>query len=125
MNFEQSSANIILEKIEGVRLLFFRNAKHASYASFLENGETLIQFRAVLAKNKFLLETIGETNVDAFVKFIDSFLLGYRDYANIRKLFPVKGTASKEFFMKLMQEFEEIIPKDLFRREALIFDIEH
>lgn len=101
-SFDRSHANIVMEKTEGVRLLFFRDANKNSVNSFFQ--ENMSGFKSAISKNKSIIEVIGDNsaNIDAFVKFVDSFLLGYRDYANIKKILHLKTSPTKEFFMKIM-----------------------
>lgn len=71
MNLEWSSINIILEKVENIRLIFFRDTKNSNINLYFDQKENHPLIKTRLMKNKLLIETIGENNIDGFIKFLD------------------------------------------------------
>lgn len=125
MNFDRGNMHTLLEKVENVRLLFYRDVKHSHNTLFFDNRENYPIVKAKLSKNRMLLECIGENNLDGFIKFMDNFLVGYRDYPNIKKILVTKNFPNRDFFSRLELEIDHIIPSDIFRRETLLLDIRH
>ncbi|KAL4481848.1 hypothetical protein ABPG74_007937 [Tetrahymena malaccensis] len=125
MKLEWSNINIILEKIENIRLLFFREAKINSIDLFFDKRENHPIIKSYFMKNKFLVDCIGESNLDGFIRFLDQFVMGFRDYQNIKKYLNPKIQFNKDFVLKFGQELNEIIPEDVVRKETLILDIKH
>ncbi|KAL4512962.1 hypothetical protein ABPG72_017647 [Tetrahymena utriculariae] len=125
MKLEWHRINIILEKVENIRLLFFREAKINSIDLFFDKRENHQIIKSYFMKSKFLVDCIGESNLEGFIRFLDQFVMGFRDYQNIKKYLSPKIQFNKDFVLKLGQELNEIIPDDVVRRETLILDIKH
>ncbi|EAR93403.2 hypothetical protein TTHERM_00829450 (macronuclear) [Tetrahymena thermophila SB210] len=125
MKLEWQNINIILEKVENIRLLFFREAKINSIDLFFDKKENHPIIKSYFMKNKFLVDCIGESNLDSFIRFLDQFVMGFRDYQNIKKYLNPKIQFNKDFVLKFGQELNEIIPEHVVRKETLILDIKH
>jgi len=125
LNFEQGNIAIFLEKVENIRLLFYRGAKHSHNNFFFDERANYALIRSHFVKNKHLIEVIGESNLDSFLKFLDSFLFGFRDYPNIKKYLILRIQPTRDFFSRLQDEIIQLIPLDVFRREILLLDIKY
>lgn len=104
MHFEKSNIFILLEKMENIRILFYRNTKHSHNNFFFDNKENYPKIKNKIIKNKHLMEIIGEPHLDSFLKFLDSFLFGFREYPNLKKMLVLKNAPTREFFKKLGEE---------------------
>jgi len=116
---------VLLEKVENIRLLFYRGAKLSHNNFFFDERENYPFIKAHLTKNKHLFDVIGENNIDSFLKFLDNFLFGFRDYPNIKKYLVLRINPTRDFFSRLEDEILSLMPTDVFRRETLILDIKY
>jgi len=125
LNFEHGNICIFLEKIENIRLLFYRGAQHSHNNFFFDERANYSIIRTHFIKNKHLIDVIGETNIDSFLKFLDSFLFGFRDYPNIKKYLILRINPTRDFFERMQEEILSLLPLDIFRRDILILDIKY